>query len=227
MDLRPIHHPEAESSSSVPTALPQPTTHQESSTASLSGEHKSLRTSARVKAAKQKSQAKGKGRDLDSASIEEHASSSLAIGENSNSRNNRSTASTIKNKRTRDLTSAKGKDKEAVEEIPSRSNKRCVACDVLNRILWLMGLIFPQAHVVPVFPTHLLPSTNLSKIPKARNAQLPNPYLRTILQARLRNDQELHIHLDPLQLHRRLTVCHVNRGMYILLKWTSFTHMIL
>ncbi|KAF9454223.1 hypothetical protein P691DRAFT_809767 [Macrolepiota fuliginosa MF-IS2] len=122
MDLQPIHHPEAESSTSASTILPHSTTYQESST-STSGEHKTLRTSARVKAAKQKSQAKGKGKDLDNASAEETATSG-ATGETPNPRNTRAAISITRNKRTKDTSSAKGKAKEAVDETPSRSNKR-------------------------------------------------------------------------------------------------------
>jgi E3 ubiquitin-protein ligase TRIP12 len=140
MDLQAIHHPEAESSSSASTALPQLTTHQEPSTSSASGEHKFLRTSARVKAAKQKLQAKGKGQDLDTVSAEEFATALAPTGETSNSRNTRSTASVTRNKRIKDTNSIKGKVKEIIDESLSRSNKRCVACDVLNRTQWLMGL---------------------------------------------------------------------------------------
>ncbi|KAF5361746.1 hypothetical protein D9756_002251 [Leucocoprinus leucothites] len=124
MDSQPVHHPEAESSSSVSTALPQPTTHQDPSTSSVPGEYRSLRTSARVKAAKQKSQVKGKGKELDTTGAEELVASLAATGETSNTRNTRSAVTTIKSKRTRDTNSAKGKGKEIVDETPSRSNKR-------------------------------------------------------------------------------------------------------
>lgn len=158
MDLQPIHHPEAESSSSASTLLPHSTTHQESST-SPSGEPKVLRTSARVKAAKQKSQAKGKGKDLDNTGAEEQATFG-ATAETSTSRNTRTATSNVRNKKTRDTSSGKGKAKETVDETPSRSNKRCVACDELNRTAVADGVCFPLAHVVPLPQTHLSPSTN-------------------------------------------------------------------
>ena len=129
MDRQSGHHPEAESSSSASTALSHPPTHPEPS------ESKSLRTSARVKASKQKFQAEGKGKEFDIAGIEEFVS-----GETSHSRNTRSAAPTIKNRRSKDTTSVKGKGKEIVDETLPRSHKRCVCvvCDVLNRTLWLM-----------------------------------------------------------------------------------------
>lgn len=126
MDRQSGHHPEAESSSSASTALSHPPTHPEPS------ESKSLRTSARVKASKQKFQAEGKGKEFDIAGIEEFVS-----GETSHSRNTRSAAPTIKNRRSKDTTSVKGKGKEIVDETLPRSHKRCVCvvCDVLNRTL--------------------------------------------------------------------------------------------
>ncbi|KXN92383.1 Ubiquitin fusion degradation protein 4 [Leucoagaricus sp. SymC.cos] len=124
MDIRPNHHPEAESSSSASTSHPLVTTHQESAASTASVEQKSLRTSARVKAAKQKSQTKGKGKDLDTASPEELATPAASTSETSNLRSTRSATSTIRTKRTRDTSSAKGKGKEVVDEALSRSNKR-------------------------------------------------------------------------------------------------------
>ena len=115
MDIQPNHHPKAESSSSASTALSHLTTHPEPS------ESKSLRTSARVKASKQKSQTKGKGKESDIASTEE-----LVSGETSYSRNIRFAAPAIKNRRSKDTNSAKGKDKEIVDETFPRNNKRCV-----------------------------------------------------------------------------------------------------
>jgi len=115
MDIQPNHHLEAESSFSASTALSHPTTHPEPS------ESKSLRTSARVKASKQKFQTKGKGKESDIASTEE-----LVSGETSYSRNTRFVAPTIKNRRSKDTNPAKGKDREIIDESPSRNYKRCV-----------------------------------------------------------------------------------------------------
>jgi E3 ubiquitin-protein ligase TRIP12 len=131
MDLRPIHHTEAESSSSASNILPHSTTtNQESSSAT--GERRNLRTSARVKAAKQKFQTKGKEKDLDSADIEESATSVGATGESSNSRITRIATTNIRNRKTREANSAKGKAKEVIDEAPSRSSRRCVACGELK-----------------------------------------------------------------------------------------------
>lgn len=131
MDLRPIHLTEAESSSSAPNFLPHSTTDQESSSAT--GERRNLRTSARVKAAKQKSSSKGKEKDLDSANIEESVTSVGATGESSSPRITRITTTNIRNRKARETNTAKGKAKE-VDETPSRSSRRCVAFGELNRI---------------------------------------------------------------------------------------------
>lgn len=128
MDLQPIQHQEAASSSSTSTAQPHPTTQPDSSTPAIFAEPKNLRTSARVKAVKQKFQAKGKGKDPDYAAVEEPIASTVATGETSNFRNPRTTATTpsssSRNKRTRDTISVKGKSKEVIDEIYSRNTKR-------------------------------------------------------------------------------------------------------
>lgn len=174
MDLQPIHHPEAESSSSASTFLPHSTTNQESSTAA-SGEHKNLRTSARVKAAKQKSQAKGKGKELDSASTEELATSVVATGETSNSRNTRTATSNIRSKRIRETISAKGKTKEGADETPSRSSKRCVACDEPNRIAVADGFIFLSSSRRTVISSAPLTINEPAKDPKGKKRAAPEP----------------------------------------------------
>jgi E3 ubiquitin-protein ligase TRIP12 len=131
MDLPPIHYTEGESSSSASNILPHSTTtNQESSSAT--GERRNLRTSARVKAAKQKSQTKSKEKDLDSTNIEESATSVGATGEFSNSQITRTATTNIRGRKVKETNFAKGKGKEVIDEAPTRSSRRCVACGELN-----------------------------------------------------------------------------------------------
>jgi len=110
MDLRPIHLQDATSSSSVHATQANPDAIQDTTT-----ETKSIRSSARVKAAKQKAQL---GRDRDSPNPEEPGTSSAPQLESISTRSTR--VSPIKTTRSRE---GKGKAKEVQQDSP-RSNKR-------------------------------------------------------------------------------------------------------
>ncbi|KDR80639.1 hypothetical protein GALMADRAFT_240990 [Galerina marginata CBS 339.88] len=115
MDLRPIHHSEATSSSSASTTHPSlPDTY-----SATTSETKPIRSSARVKAAKHKAQVK----DPESPNqTQEPGTSSTHPSESISTRNTR--ASSVKGVRSREGNSGKGKAKEVPQEPASRSNKR-------------------------------------------------------------------------------------------------------
>lgn len=119
MDIQPIHQQEATSSSSASTA-PQD---------SLPTESKALRSSARVKAAKQKSKSKGKGKEREVNDIDQQPSASSSAPSTETTATtaatrSRATTGSAKQKRSREAAIGKGKGKEISEELPSRSVKR-------------------------------------------------------------------------------------------------------
>lgn len=113
MDLQPTQHPEAISSaspSSSQSTQPQP--------ASSSSEiPRGVRSSARVKAAKQKEKEKGKERDST-----EQSSSSAATSDVSRPTRASNSASVLK--RARERSTGKGKAKESADEASARANKK-------------------------------------------------------------------------------------------------------
>src|SRR5258705_8463300 len=117
MDLQPIHPQEATSSSgaSVSNSL------LDSSTAVSSFESKNLRSSARVRAAKQNNKLKGKGKERDLSLSEQPSAANSS--EPSTSRITRSSSNSIRATRSKDSASGKPKPKE---ETPLRPNKRYV-----------------------------------------------------------------------------------------------------
>ena len=120
MDLPPIQHQEATSSSRASTAQPN----RNPTTASTS-EAKPIRSSARVKAAKQKAQQSVQDKDRDSSNPEQaQGTSSASQLESISTRTSRS--SPAKANRFRELSAGKGKAKENPAD-PPRSNKRYVA----------------------------------------------------------------------------------------------------
>ncbi|KAG6812730.1 hypothetical protein H0H92_000947 [Tricholoma furcatifolium] len=118
MDLQPIHHQQAASSASASTSRQQ-----DQDSTSLPTDSKTLRSSARVKAAKQKP--KHKSIDKDTAAPTQHPSSSSApLTDTLVPRTSRST--TLKLKRSREALNTKGKAKatDSLEETTSRTTRR-------------------------------------------------------------------------------------------------------
>ncbi|KAF8623233.1 hypothetical protein AX15_006467 [Amanita polypyramis BW_CC] len=115
MDLQPNHPQEATSNPSASVVNLQ----LDSSTPSSLTESKNLRSSARVRAAKQNNKSKGKGKERD-LSLSEQPSSAI-LSEPSTSRVTRSSSNSIRATRSKDSTSGKPKPKE---EASSRANKR-------------------------------------------------------------------------------------------------------
>jgi len=113
MDLQPIHQPEATTTASTSERT------LEQHTSSISAETRALRSSARVKAAKQKE----KGKEHESPG---QPSSSTAQPDIVASRTPRSSTTLTKSKRTRDNIAGKGKAKEVSDESPPRASKRYV-----------------------------------------------------------------------------------------------------
>ncbi|KAI6024408.1 hypothetical protein EDC04DRAFT_252482 [Pisolithus marmoratus] len=117
MDLQPTHHLEAASSSS--TTLPQLPQSDlllvpNASTSTPITEQKPIRSSARVKAARQKEKERDQPKDRDSDSADQSAHPSW------NPRSSKATTS--KNKRSRESSAGKGKLKEADDS--TRATKR-------------------------------------------------------------------------------------------------------
>jgi E3 ubiquitin-protein ligase TRIP12 len=123
MDLQPNHQQEATSIPSAPSipSFPQVQQHNQSfsSASSSSTESRALRSSARVKAAKQREieKCKGKERELESDQLS-------AIPSESISHTIRAITISSKSKRSRDQVSGKGKGKEVTDDQPSRPSKR-------------------------------------------------------------------------------------------------------
>jgi hypothetical protein len=121
MDLQPSHQQAATSIPSAPSipSFPQVQQHNQSfsSASSSSTESRALRSSARVKAAKQREieKCKGKERESDQPS---------AIPSESISHTTRAIAISSKSKRSRDQVSGKGKGKEVFDDQTSRPSKR-------------------------------------------------------------------------------------------------------
>ncbi|KAK2463605.1 hypothetical protein APHAL10511_004356 [Amanita phalloides] len=115
MDLQPSHPQEATSSSGPSVS----NTQLDSSTATSPFESKSLRSSARVRAAKQNTKHKGKGKERDLFISEQP--SAPTPSEPSTSRVTRSSSNSTRATRSKDSTSGKSKSKE---ETPPRANKR-------------------------------------------------------------------------------------------------------
>lgn len=125
MDLQPTHQQEATSSSSSSIAQQQQSLDQTSSS-TTTVDSKVLRTSARVKAAKQKSKTRGKGKEQQSTHPDQETPSSAVPTDNVTHRITRVTTNPTKSKRSRETTSGKGKAKEVSEENLPRASKRSV-----------------------------------------------------------------------------------------------------
>lgn len=127
MDLQPIHNQEATSSSSSQI---QHLVITEPSASSSTADSKALRSSARVKAAKQKEQDKGKDRD----SAEQATSSSAAqplLDSSISTRATRSSQQATRAKRARDTdVKGKGKAKDFADETTVRASKRQALIDL-------------------------------------------------------------------------------------------------
>ncbi|KAH9479473.1 E3 ubiquitin-protein ligase UPL3 [Psilocybe cubensis] len=119
MDLRPIQHQEATSSSSASTTHPS---HNQDSFSNTNSESKPVRSSARVKAAKNKAQISAQTKEFTSISEQGPRASSSIPSETISTRNTR--ASPAKPNRSRESNSSKGKGKEVSQESSSRSTKR-------------------------------------------------------------------------------------------------------
>ncbi|KAG6869212.1 hypothetical protein C0993_009075 [Termitomyces sp. T159_Od127] len=122
MDLQPLHHQEATSSASASTARQQ-----FDQPSALSTDSKTLRSSARVKAAKLKSKQKSNDKDRDSAVQQSQlpsSSSAVSLTDTVVSRTTRAT--TTKSKRSRESIPAKGKGKanDLPEETVPRITRR-------------------------------------------------------------------------------------------------------
>jgi E3 ubiquitin-protein ligase TRIP12 len=126
MDLRPIQHPEATSSSSTSNAHPGHDSH--SVTAS---ETKPIRSSARVKAAKQKAQTSDQSKDRDSSNPDQPGTTALTTPlESISTRNAR--VSPTKVNRFRESNTGKGKARELPQESFTRHSKRCASLPHLS-----------------------------------------------------------------------------------------------
>jgi len=120
MDLLPIHYQEATSSSSASNVHHQ----QEHFSPATSSEPKPIRSSARVKAAKQKLQLSSKSQDSEPTNTEPEPGTSAGPPESISTRTART--SPAKTSRLREGHTGKGKDKEVLPEASSRSHKRSV-----------------------------------------------------------------------------------------------------
>lgn len=118
MDLSPIHHQEATSSSSASNTLHQ----QQHLSPVTSSEPKSIRSSARVKAAKQKLQLSSKSKESETTNTEPEPGTSTGPLESISTRTART--SPAKTSRLREGNTGKGKDKEVLPEASSRNHKR-------------------------------------------------------------------------------------------------------
>lgn len=114
MDLQPIHNQEATTSASAPTS--------DLDFSTTAADYRALRTSARVKAAKQKSQAKGKGKERDSTNPEQSSSSTVTLSPDPVA--SRAIRATPRSKRSREAVVGKAKTNESPDETANRSNKR-------------------------------------------------------------------------------------------------------
>jgi E3 ubiquitin-protein ligase TRIP12 len=119
MDLSPIRNQEATSSSSASN------TQQFHPSSATTSEPRPIRSSARVKAAKQKLQLSSKSKDSEQTNTEQEPGISVGAPESISLRTTRT--SPAKTSRLREETTGKGKDKEVFSEAPSRSHKRLVA----------------------------------------------------------------------------------------------------
>jgi E3 ubiquitin-protein ligase TRIP12 len=119
MDLSSIHHQEATSSSSASN-----THHQQHISPATSLEPKPIRSSARVKAAKQKLQLSYKSKDSEPANTEPEPGTSAGASESVSTRSTR--ISPAKTSRLREGNTGKGKDKEVISDASTRSHKRLV-----------------------------------------------------------------------------------------------------
>ncbi|PPQ78382.1 hypothetical protein CVT25_011605 [Psilocybe cyanescens] len=119
MDLRPIQHQEATSSSSAFTTHPS---HNQDSFFDTTSESKPIRSSARVKAAKHKAQISAQVKELTSNPEQDPGASSSLPSESISTRNSRS--SPVKSSRPRESNSTKGKGKEVSQEPSLRGAKR-------------------------------------------------------------------------------------------------------
>lgn len=131
MDLQPIHHQEATTSSSASSSTRIQLPDLDSSSSTTAADSRALRTSARVKAAKQKSKAKGKGKECDSIIPEQSSSSAAALSADT------SRAIRIpRSKRFREAVVGATKTKESTDETFTRSSKRylpsIVTCALLD-----------------------------------------------------------------------------------------------
>ncbi|KAF8637626.1 hypothetical protein AX17_002695 [Amanita inopinata Kibby_2008] len=123
MDLQPNHHQEATSSSSASVLSHSQL---DSTAATSSTESRHLRSSARVKAAKQNNKLKGKGKERDLSTSEQSSEPSAApsTAETSSTRITRSSSNSVRATRSKDSAFGKSKVKEVSEETASRPNKR-------------------------------------------------------------------------------------------------------
>ncbi|KAG6890023.1 hypothetical protein C0992_003368 [Termitomyces sp. T32_za158] len=121
MDLQPLHHQEATSSASASTAR-----RQFDQPSALSTDSKTLRSSARVKAAKSKSKQKSNDKDRDSTVQHSQLPSSSAVSLPDTVVPRTTRATTLKSKRSRETISAKGKGKanDLPEETALRTTRR-------------------------------------------------------------------------------------------------------
>ena len=118
MDLSPIRYQEATSSSSASN------TQQPHLSSATSLESRPIRSSARVKAAKQKLQLSSKSKDSEQTNTDQELGTSVGVPESISLRTTRT--SPAKTSRLREENTGKGKDKEVFSEPLSRSNKRSV-----------------------------------------------------------------------------------------------------
>ena len=121
MDLRQIQHTEATSSASASTA-PHPSQDSHSATTS---ESKPIRSSARVKAARQKAQTSDQVKDRDSSNPVQAGETSATPLESISTRNLRTSSSKVN--RSRENITGKGKGRELPVESSTRSPKRYAA----------------------------------------------------------------------------------------------------
>ncbi|KAG6909327.1 hypothetical protein DXG01_000927 [Tephrocybe rancida] len=122
MDLQPIHHQQATSSASASTARIQP----DHESPVLSTDSKTLRSSARVKAAKNKSKQKANDQDRDSTAHQSQLPSASAAPLTDTVVPRTTRASTLKSKRSCESLSVKGKAKanDSPEETLPRTTRR-------------------------------------------------------------------------------------------------------
>ncbi|KAG2011493.1 ubiquitin-protein ligase [Coprinopsis cinerea AmutBmut pab1-1] len=118
MDLEPIHSTEATSSRISTTQLPEQDT-----SLPTNPDTRTLRSSTRSQAAKQKASAKGKGKERASTLAEQEQPTTVS-DDTPVSRNTRAATSSAKGKRTKDSSAAKGKAKEIQSEDAPRSSAK-------------------------------------------------------------------------------------------------------